>query len=134
MTLRPHGLERANDLEVHPELTPEGVRRAVVQLGEDLFPVFLKVKRADIGGQNPEVQEKKLRYMDEVEAIYRQILERGDCLSLKALAVTGDDLIAAGIPKGKKIGTVLQALLEEVLSDPERNQREVLIERARELR
>ena len=119
---------------LYPELTPEGVRRAVVQLGEDLFPVFLKVKRADIGGQNPEVQEKKLRYMDEVEAIYRQILERGDCLSLKALAVTGDDLSAAGIPKGKKIGTVLQALLEEVLSDPERNQREVLIERARELR
>ena len=118
---------------LYPELTEEGVRRAVVQLGEALFPVFLKVKRADIGGQNEEVQKKKLEYMDEVEAIYRKILERGDCLSLKKLAVSGDDLIAAGIPKGKKIGEILNALLDEVLAEPEKNEKEFLLARAAEL-
>jgi tRNA nucleotidyltransferase (CCA-adding enzyme) len=103
---------------LYPELTPEGVRRAVVQIGEDLFPLFLKVKRADIGGQSEEVQQRKFEYMDQVELIYRGILERGDCLSLKRLAVTGDDLIAMGVPKGKRIGKILNTLLDEVLADP----------------
>ena len=115
---------------LYPELTEEGVRRAVVLLTEDLFERFLKVKRADIGGQNPEVQEKKFRYMDEVEAIYRKILKRGDCLSLKTLAVSGDDLIEAGIPKGKEIGHILNRLLDEVLTNPSENDRARLLDRA----
>ncbi len=118
---------------LYPELTGEGVRRAVVQIGEDLFERFLQVKRADISGQNPEVQEKKFHYMDEVEEIYRGILARGDCLNLHTLAVSGDDLIAAGIPKGKEVGRILNVLLEEVLTDPEKNERAVLLNRCREL-
>ncbi len=117
---------------LYPELSDEGVRRAVVQIGEELFPMFLKVKRADIGGQSTEVQEKKFVYMDKVEEIYRRILERGDCLSLKTLAVTGDDLIAAGIPKGKKIGQILGMLLDTVLTDPSANEKETLLGKARE--
>ena len=69
--------------------------------------------------------------MDEVEAIYRRILSRGDCLSLKQLKVTGDDLICAGIPEGKQIGRILNSLLNEVLSDPGKNEREILLEIAR---
>ena len=116
---------------LYPETTEEGVRRAVVQIGEDLFPLFLRVKRADIGGQSPAVQEKKFAYMDRVEEIYRGILERGDCLSLRTLAVTGDDLMAAGIPKGKMIGETLQMLLDEVLTDPSKNSREILLDMVR---
>ena len=115
---------------LYPEQTEEGVRRAVVLLGEDLFDLFLKVKRADIGGQNPEVQDWKYRYMDEVESIYQRIRERGDCLSLRTLAVSGDDLIAAGIPKGKEIGRILNMLLDEVLSDPALNEKTVLLAHA----
>lgn len=115
---------------LYPELTQEGVRRAVVRLGEDLFPLFLQVKRADIGGQNPEVQEKKFRYMDEVEHIYEGILARGDCLNLKNLKITGNDLISAGIPRGILLGRILNELLDEVLSDPSLNRREALLERA----
>ena len=117
---------------LYPELSDEGVRRAVVQIGEDLFPTFLKVKRADIGGQNQEVQARKFIYMDEVEAIYHRILERGDCLSLKTLAVTGDDLIAAGIPRGKRIGEILGMLFDRVLKDPSANEKDVLLAMALE--
>ncbi len=113
---------------LYPETTEEGVRRAVVLIGEDLFPMFLRVKRADIGGQSPAVQEKKFAYMDQVEEIYRRIAARGDCLSLRTLAVTGDDLIAAGIPKGKRIGEILQELLDLVLTDPSKNEKELLLD------
>ena len=127
--MRLHRQMRLNH-SLYPELSEEGVRRAVVQLGEDLFPAFLKVKRADISGQNPEVREKKFLYMDQVEEIYRRILDRGDCLSLRGLKVSGDDLIGAGIPRGKQVGRILNLLLDEVLTDPAKNERGALLRRA----
>jgi tRNA nucleotidyltransferase (CCA-adding enzyme) len=119
---------------LYPDLTPEGVRRAVVRIGEDLFPLLLEVKCADIRGQNPEVQKEKLAYMDRVKELYEEILADGDCLSLKQLAVSGDDLLADGMKKGPELGSVLQALLDEVLEDPARNRKEYLLERSRSLR
>ena len=76
---------------------------------------------------SPEEGEVFRIYMDELEELYRLILRRGDCLSLKSLAVSGDDLIAAGMEKGPAIGTVLQKLLDEVLRDPELNKRDKLL-------
>lgn len=119
---------------LYPEATPEGVRRGVCQVGEELFPLFLEVKRADILGQNPAVWEQKLEYLRQVEQIYQEILKRGDCLSLKGLAITGRDLIGDGMRPGKDMGELLERLLEEVLKDPSRNQKEWLLERGRVLR
>jgi tRNA nucleotidyltransferase (CCA-adding enzyme) len=50
-------------------------------------------------------------------------------LTLGDLAVSGDDLLAAGVPKGPTMGQVLRALLDEVLDDPTRNTREYLLSR-----
>lgn len=119
---------------LYPETTAEGVRRGIYQLGEDLFPLFLEVKRADILGQNPAVQERKLAYLEEVTALYKEILQRGDCLSLKKLAVTGNDLIKDGVIPGKNMGALLGKLLDEVLEVPERNEKQWLLERSRQLR
>ncbi|MDD3795971.1 MAG: polynucleotide adenylyltransferase, partial [Lachnospiraceae bacterium] len=107
-----------------------GVRRAVCQVGEDLFPEFLQVKRADTLAQHPGVQEDKLCYLDELEKIYQSILERGDCMSLKAMAVTGKDLLAAGLKPGRELGVILEMLLDDVLTHPEHNRKEYLLERA----
>lgn len=119
---------------LYPVATPEGVRRGIFEVGEDLFASFLKVKRADILGQKPEVQEEKLAYLRKVRILYEEILARGDCLSLKSLAIGGCELIADGVPPGREIGTLLERLLEEVLEQPERNTREWLLERSRILR
>jgi tRNA nucleotidyltransferase (CCA-adding enzyme) len=54
-------------------------------------------------------------------------------LTLKDLAVGGDDLITAGVRPGPDIGAMLERLLAEVLEDPKRNQRERLLERVREI-
>ena len=116
---------------LYPPLSEEGVRRAVVQLTPRLFPIFLTVKRSDIRGQNPEVQADKLQYMDQVEEIYHRVIQRGDCLSLRELAVTGSDLLEMGFQKGEQIGEVLSALFDEVLQDPSLNRRNYLKERAR---
>jgi len=48
-------------------------------------------------------------------------------LTLKDLAVKGDDLIAAGVRAGPDVGEALARLLEEVLDDPARNTKEYLL-------
>ncbi len=64
-----------------------------------------------------------------LEKAGRKILQRGDCIGIGMLAVNGQDLMAAGVPKGPEIGRILQALLQEVLADPERNERGYLLGR-----
>lgn len=56
-----------------------------------------------------------------------------DPLTLKDLAVGGDDLIALGVRPGPEIGEMLARLLAEVLDDPKRNQRDHLLARVREI-
>ena len=62
-----------------------------------------------------------------MKACYAEILENQDCMSLKNLAVTGRDLIAAGYQPGKQIGEMLSQLLEHVLEYPEDNKKEILL-------
>ncbi len=50
-------------------------------------------------------------------------------LTLKELAVKGDDLIAAGVRPGPDVGATLERLLAEVLEDPARNTKGYLLSR-----
>ena len=58
---------------------------------------------------------------------YQGILERGECTSLKTLAVSGKDLIKAGHPAGPELGDLLERLLDCVLKDPSLNTKEKLL-------
>ncbi len=58
-----------------------------------------------------------------------RIRAAGEPLTLKDLAVKGDDLIAAGVRPGPDVGEVLARLLEAVLEDPTRNTKEYLLSR-----
>lgn len=113
-------------------LTPRGVRQAVHRIGAETFPDYLKVRRADIMAQNPVLREEKLKTLEETEKLYQGILEAGQCLSLKELAVTGRDLISAGQRPGPELGKVLNRLLELVLEHPEYNTKEILLERVKQ--
>lgn len=66
-------------------------------------------------------------------AVVASIRAAHDPLTLKDLAVGGDDLIALGVRPGPEIGEMLARLLEEVLDDPKRNQRDHLLDRVREI-
>jgi len=48
------------------------------------------------------------------------------------LALTGDDLLAAGLPAGPQLGKILAILLDAVVEDPARNTYDELLQRARE--
>lgn len=53
------------------------------------------------------------------------------CLTVADLAVKGSDLISAGIADGKMVGSVLRALLDAVIEDPEKNDRDRLLHLAK---
>jgi len=117
-------LIRYHDREIIPK--PNAVARAVNQIGEDIFPELLKMKRADKSAQNPEDMDKGLEAIGRIEEIYLELRKRKHCLNLKDLAVNGEDLIRMGFKKGPEIGKVLQALFDRVLADPALNDRETL--------
>jgi hypothetical protein len=66
-------------------------------------------------------------------AAARAIESSSDPLTIRDLAVSGDDLAAAGVAPGRAMGGILRQLLGEVLDEPDRNTREHLLARAREL-
>ncbi len=113
--------------------TAKSVRKLMNKIGEDLFPYYLEVRTADTLAQSEYLREEKLQNIEEITAIYREILEKGECVSLKDLAINGSDLIAAGVEPGKEIGRRLGALLEIVLENPEYNTKEKLLEIQKEL-
>ncbi len=67
----------------------------------------------------------------DILAAAAEIRARGDCISLKTLAVTGNDLIAAGLRPGRELGAILARLLELVLEEPEKNTKEELMNEVR---
>ena len=75
------------------------------------------------------LREEKLEDLDGIEKLYQDILEKKECVSLKDLAVTGNDLIEAGMSPGKEIGEKLEKLLELVIRKPEYNTKEELLKR-----
>ncbi len=103
------------------------VRRAVHRIGEDIFPMLYAVRRADVLAQSLHQREEKLALLEDWQKLYEEIVADAECVSLKMLAVTGTDLIAEGLKPGKEIGEVLQALLQYVLDNPDKNQKDILI-------
>ena len=103
------------------------VRRAVNRIGEDIFPLYLEVQRADMLAQSTYKREEKAARLEGVNECYRKILEEGQCVSLKSMAVKGRDLIAAGYAPGPELGEILDRLLEHVLEHPEDNEKDRLL-------
>lgn len=63
--------------------------------------------------------------------LLKSFIKDNVCLTSKQLAVTGRDLIDAGVEPGKKMGELLMECLNMVLDEPEKNNRTDLMEYVR---
>ncbi|BBF44537.1 tRNA nucleotidyltransferase [Lachnospiraceae bacterium KM106-2] len=109
------------------ELNEVAMRQTASQIGKDIMDLLFMVQEADVLAQSEDLQEEKLKVLEEAKIIYKGILERKECLTLKELSVNGGDLIALGLKPGKQLGEILNELLQRVLVDPELNKKEVLL-------
>lgn len=118
-------LVRYHDLKVKPE--KKAVRRMMAKLGNEIFALLFEVKQADILAQSMFHREEKEEELANLHKVYEEICAGDECVSLKTLAVTGKDLMEAGIVQGPQIGQELNKLLDLVLDDPSKNTREYLL-------
>ena len=122
-------LIRWHDLRPKPE--PADVRRTMYTVGPDNFEDFLAVQWADNMAKSSYIRDKALRQLSRIYDVYRQIIEDGDCLSIRDLAINGRDLTEIGI-RGKEVGNILEACLMCVLRNPAMNDHELLMMYARQ--
>ena len=108
--------------------TPAFTRKLINKVKLENFPMLLEIKGADILAQSDLDRERKLSKLASLKAAYEEVIDKGLCVRLKDLAITGSDLIQAGMKQGQELGVVLNRLLEEVLENPNLNKKETLME------
>ena len=114
-------------ISLSPPIKKATVRSMISRIGEDLFPDLFTIGDADLLAQSDYFKAEKEEKQQLLKEMYREIMEQGDCLSIKNLAVSGNDLIEHGMKPGKELGQVLQKMLEDVLKHPSSNNKEYLL-------
>ena len=109
------------------------VRYSVYKIGEELFPLHLKVQYADVMSHSDHNRKISLQNIYDKKACYERIIAEDQCVSLKKLKLTGRDVLELGCEPGPKVGDILNRTLEMVIDNPEKNQHEFLCEYASNL-
>ena len=103
------------------------------KLGERLFSQFLDVRKADILAHAEGTQESRIERCIALGSIMSEVLEAEQCFALKDLQINGRDIMNLGIEQGKRVGEILNSLLDEVISGALENEHNALMQRAVEL-
>ena len=133
------GLVRQHMYATGPELTDSAVRRFIKRVGADRTERQFALRHADVAGSGlPKRENGNAAF----EARVRAEIARSPALSSRDLDVDGRDVLAAlersgriakGARGGPLDGRILDALVEDVLDDPTRNDRVALLARIDEL-
>jgi tRNA nucleotidyltransferase (CCA-adding enzyme) len=120
-------LIKLHDIDVEP--TRSSVRRMLSKLGsrQEQFKRYLAVRRADVMAQAIDKAAPRLEKIALLEKLLEEVAAEKACLTVKDLAVNGDDIIRAGIKPGAAVGFILRRLLDMVIEDPGINTREILL-------
>ncbi len=111
-------------------LTPTGIRKATAKIGKEYMKLLFEVYNADTSGKNPKTNQEKFKQIEEAKRLYKEMIAKNECVSLKELKIGGKDLIKAGFKPGRKMGFILNRLLDAVLEDPTLNEKETLLSMA----
>lgn len=65
-------------------------------------------------------------HLNRIKKMYEDIISRGDCISVKDLDITGNDLMEYGL-SGVQIGKTLNELLHIVIENPKLNEKSTLL-------
>ena len=108
--------------------TDKLVRRRLSRIGEGRFRDLLAIKKGDAVGQGTHPED--IAWLYDMETRLNRILAADACLSLRQLAVNGNDMAALGL-SGPAVGEMLRALLDAVIDEQADNTRDALLAFAR---
>ncbi len=104
------------------------LKRWVNRIGFEETRMLILLHLGDVSAQSELDRAQRVAESHEMLAILDRLEQSDACLSLKKLALSGDDLLAMGIPQGKAIGAALQSLLEQVMDGSLPNERNALLD------
>lgn len=112
------------------KVTEAGVRRLLLRVGPENINDLIALRVADrLGSGVPKAQPYRLRHFQ-----YMAEKVQHDAISVKMLKINGHEIMKIlGIKPGPKIGAILDVLLAEVIEKPEKNEKEYLKGRIKEL-
>lgn len=112
------------------------VREAIHKYGKETLALMLQMEHAAIAAKEAVTgipMTGKRKHLRVIEFMYHDILERGDCICIKDLDITGNDLMEYGL-QGPQIGKMLEALLHIVIENPKLNDKADLVAMIEHLR
>ncbi len=92
------------------------IKWAMHDMGEELFRLFVKYQEA-----KEKIDSKKIR------KIVSEIEKKNEAYEIAKLAITGKEVIEAGVEPGEEVGKVLEKLLAHVIENPKDNKKEKLL-------
>lgn len=105
----------------------KGIRRLLMEIGEEALMDLIKVKEADILAQNADYYLERHSNLEKIKIEFDEIIQERNCYSLNDLKINGRDLMNIGFKPDKTIGEALNWLLEIVIEKPELNEKEKLM-------
>ena len=108
----------------------KSVRRALSKHGLPRMERLICLQKADFGGKGVISDEDTLEQLDRLQSMLEEFAAREGEMNLKRLAVKGGDLISIGVPPGRGMGSILNDLLQMVLSGEIPNDRDALLTQA----
>ena len=118
-------------VSIHDKEVPESrvqVKEYIRDLGEENFIRLMKIRRADKSGLSKNFRDitDKLIF---AYSTFDDVMNKNEPYSVQQLAVNGNDI--KKYVSGSKIKDVLNHLLEIVIHEPEKNNKDILIELAK---
>lgn len=108
------------------------LRRRLSRLGQETLLQLLSLQEADMGSKGTGKGEENSHY-DQIRRMIWEMEQENLCLTVRDLAINGNDLLNMGYPAGKGMGRCLQELLNLVLEEQLPNERPALLQKAGEI-
>ena len=113
------------------EWSDSAIRRFLRRVGEENIEDLFRLRLAD-AMSNPS-SEYDPKEISQLQAHISKVLQQDMALKVSDLRLTGDDLAEIGVPRGPEMGEVLEKLLDIVIEDPLKNDKNVLLEEVRKM-
>ena len=110
----------------------KALRRRLSKFGFEGCKKHLVLQKADFCGKGVLGDVRETDF-DAVLAAIQKLEAENACLHLSDLAVKGNDLMALGFEAGPRLGQALEKLLDLVLEEALPNEKQALLEKAKEL-
>ena len=107
--------------------TEKTMRRFLLHEAPERVRDLLAVQRCDAVAHAPAARAAAIAHVEEWSALLDRVLAEKPCLSLKSLAISGDDLLSLGMASGPRMGQLLNQILEQVAEGDLPNEKSALL-------